>query len=155
MKHILKKINTIFSSALKMGRSPTKIAISFGIGIFIAFSPLIGFHMIMVICLSFLLKLDAPIVLFASLFNNPITAIPFYSFDYFVGYWILHDIFKINPDWFISLEKIFGTGKICIISFLVGGHIVSLILGFLSYSIAKFSLQKLIIPKLGSKYFMK
>lgn len=150
MKHILKKINTLFLSALKIGASPQKIAASFGVGIFIAFSPLIGAHFLMVILSAFVLKLDGAIVLCASLFNNPFTAVPFYSLDYFVGYWILHDILGFDFGWCISLEKIFGMGKICILSFLVGGHIVSLILGIVSYFLVRLLLQKRMMIKLST-----
>jgi hypothetical protein len=42
-----------------------------------------------------------------------------------------------NPSWVISLTKVFGTGKICIWSFLIGGNILGIVIALVSYPLCK------------------
>ena len=50
-----------------------------------------------------------------------------YSLDYAFGYWIVHSLLDWHPAFTISLEKLFGIGDICIVSFLVGGNVLGII----------------------------
>ncbi len=61
--------------------------------------------------------------------------IPFYSFDYAFGYWVVHSLIGWHPDWHISLAKLFGSGSICIWSFLVGGNIIGIVAALVSYPV--------------------
>lgn len=134
------KTKNVFRKAVRGNDSPTKLALSFSIGIFIAFSPLPGVHTLMMFLAKWLFNLNFPILFVATSFNNPWTILPFYALDYSVGYWILYSFFGWNPSaggiiplWVISLERIFGSGKICIWSFLIGGNVLGAIFALLSY----------------------
>lgn len=61
--------------------------------------------------------------------------IPFFSFDYAFGYWFLHSLLGIEPSWSLSLANLFGSGKICVWSFLVGGNVLGILAGLISYPI--------------------
>jgi hypothetical protein len=131
----LGKVKKAFYNALTINASPHKLALSFAIGVFIAFSPFPGGHTVIMFIAKWLFNLNFPILFFATSFNNPWTMIPVYSFDYVFGYWFLRSFLGFNPSWVISLEKIFGSGKICIWSFFVGGHVIGIFCALLSYPI--------------------
>ena len=129
------KIKSLILKALNSDLSAEKLALSFSIGIFIAFSPFPGAHTLMMFGIQWLLKLNFPILFIATSFNNPWTMIPFFSGDYAFGYWFTHYILGWHPTWVISLEKIFGSGSICLWSFLIGGNILGILCGLISYPI--------------------
>ena len=55
---------------------PEKVAASFAIGVAIAFTPLIGFHLLMALVVAFLLKLNKLDVFLGTLVVNPLTLGP-------------------------------------------------------------------------------
>lgn len=119
--------------------NPNNIAISFAIGLSIAFTPLIGLHTLIaiVICIIFK-KLNKPLTLLACYINNPWTMIPITSISILIGKLILgnnnqlyiEDIHwnKIGLHSFISrngLINMYITLKPIIKPYLLGGFILS------------------------------
>ncbi|KKP23809.1 MAG: hypothetical protein SZ59_C0003G0033 [candidate division TM6 bacterium GW2011_GWF2_28_16] len=141
---VFEKIKSIIKNAFTQGWTAKKLALSFSMGIYTAFSPLPGVHTAMMFLFKWLFKLNFPILFIATSFNNPWTMVPFYTLDYVFGYWFLHVFLKINPSWTISLAKIFGSGKICVWSFLVGGNILGLFFGLLTYPVIYFLFKNLL-----------
>ena len=137
------KIKDVFYKAVKSNSSPHKLALSFSIGLFIAFSPFPGGHTFMMLGANWLFRVNFPILFLATSFNNPWTLVPFYAFDYSFGYWFVHSFLGWSPSWVISLEKIFGSGKICLWSFFIGGHVLGLAAAVLSYPIMLWVFQSL------------
>ncbi len=133
---LIKKLQTSINDAVRGGISPAKLTASCCIGMYIAFSPFPGLHMVMVLVSSWLFTLNFPVVFMVATINNPWTMIPFFSLDYMVGYWLVHQLLGIDPSWVISLEKIFGSGKICLWSFLVGGNVLGILSALLLYPVA-------------------
>ncbi|MCK4650702.1 DUF2062 domain-containing protein [Candidatus Babeliales bacterium] len=131
----LEKIKKKFKSALTSGWTIQKLTLSFCIGIYIAFSPVPGGHTIMMLFAKWLFNLNLPVTFMASSLNNPWTIIPFFSLDYAFGYWFLHKLMGLNPTWVISLAKIFGSGKICLWSFFIGGNILGIFFALICYPI--------------------
>jgi uncharacterized protein (DUF2062 family) len=128
-----RKIINFFKKIMNTEASPQKMAGSFAIGVYLAFLPLPGLHTVMMFFLKWLFSLNFPVLFIATSINNPWTLIPFYSADYFFGYWLIHNFFGCNPDYYISLEKVFGSGKFCVISFLIGGNVLGIAAALLSY----------------------
>lgn len=129
------KTKDLFYNSLNKGSSPAKLALSFSIGVFIAFSPFPGAHTIIMLVVNWLLGLNLPILFLATSLNNPWTIIPFYAVDYSFGYWVVHSLLGWSPSWVISLEKLFGSGSICLWSFFVGGNLLGLLAGVISYPV--------------------
>lgn len=127
------KILTWFEKILKSGSSPQKLAVSCCVGIYIAFSPFPGLHTVIMLFVSWFFGLNLPMLFLATSLNNPWTLLPVYSADYFFGHWLVHKILGCNPDFVISLAKVFGSGKICIVSFIVGGNVLGLAAALISY----------------------
>ncbi len=141
------KIKELFRKGLNSNNDPKTLAFSFCLGIYIAFSPFPGAHTIMMVLAKFLFRINFPILFIATSFNNPWTMIPFFSFDYFFGYWFTHSILGLTPGWVISLEKIFGSGSICVWSFIIGGNVLGIFAGIASYPFAKIFFTNLALKR--------
>ncbi len=127
------RIKNAFKGAITSGSSPHELALAFAVGIYVAFFPLPATHTIIIFLIYWLTGLNFPILFITASINNPWTAIPFYSVDYFFGYWVVHDLLCWNPAWSISLEKLFGSGKICLWSFIIGGNLLGVFLAMVCY----------------------
>lgn len=143
-------IKRIFDKLVFEANTPHKLALSFAIGIFIAFSPFIGFHNLMILLFSIVFKLNAPVVFVSAHVNNPLTTIPIFSFNYLFGKWFMGDFCKIhpvNPDWVNYLNDYLtthiGIPKLCFWSFIIGSNILGLIFGLISYPIMRFVFTKI------------
>ncbi len=131
---VISMVKEVISSG---NETPTRLATACSLGIFVAFSPFPGFHSLMLIAIRWLFGLNLGVLfLFASI-NNPWTMVPFYLLDYIFGYWFLHDLLGWSGGIMISLEKFYGPGSICLWSFIVGGNILGIVAGLISYPIAK------------------
>lgn len=141
---VVEKIKSSIKNAFTQGWTVEKLTLSSCIGIYIAFSPFPGGHTIIMLLARWLFNINFPILFITSSINNPWTMVPFFTLDYFFGYWLIHTFLGINPGWSISLAKIFGSGEICVWSFLIGGNILGIIVAFLSYPFVKLFFRKLL-----------
>jgi uncharacterized protein (DUF2062 family) len=128
------------------------------VGTYIAFSPFIGAHTIMVFAFSWLFKLNIPVTFAASAgINNPLTAIPVYLSDYFFGYWFLYKKLQLtqlhNPAWMNIFEGFcinkLGINAPCIWSFLIGGNLLGIIIAMIAYPASKYLFSSMITRKVG------
>lgn len=126
--------------------SVRKIALSWAIGSYIAFSPFPGGHTIMMFGAHYLFKLHFPLLFIATSINNPWTMIPCYFGGYWVGHWIVHGLLGYGPLWEISLSPFLGSGNICLWSFFIGGNVLGIAAGLISYPIM-LSIARLIRAK--------
>ncbi len=74
---------------LLLDDTPHRIALAFAIGIWIAFSPLLGIHTGMALAIAFLFRLSRAAMLFGAYFNNPWTIAPMYTAGTMLGSWML------------------------------------------------------------------
>jgi uncharacterized protein len=58
--------------------TPHRTALAFGVGVFIAFSPLLGIHWLLALATAFALRLNRVAVLLGTYVNNPWTLAPLY-----------------------------------------------------------------------------
>ena len=63
---------------LQLQDSPHRIALAFGIGVWIAFSPLLGLHTVMALGIAFGFRLSRAALLMGAYVNNPWTIAPLY-----------------------------------------------------------------------------
>jgi len=138
-----KRVQGLIFKALKSGSSPEKLSLSFAIGMYIAWCPFVGMHTIMMLSSLWIFKLNFPVLAFSTMLNNPWTILGFCSSEYAFGYWIVHYVIGWEPGWQISLEKIFGSGKICVWSFFIGGNIVGIVTALVSYPILLIVFKKI------------
>lgn len=72
-------------SILHLDDNPHRIAMAFSLGVFIAFSPFIGLHLISAFFLAWVLRLNTVAVLLGTLLNNPWTIAPIFGTGLWVG----------------------------------------------------------------------
>ena len=72
-------------AVLHLDDNPHRIAMAFSLGVFIAFSPFIGLHLISAVFLAWVLRLNAAAVLLGTLLNNPWTIAPIFGTGLWVG----------------------------------------------------------------------
>lgn len=70
---------------LMLEDTPERIALAFAIGVFFAFSPLLGLHTLLGLIVAFLFGLNRPAVLIGVFVNNPWTLVPIYTIATYLG----------------------------------------------------------------------
>ncbi len=135
--------------------TPNQVAWSFGLGLSVAFNPLLGLHIAMVVTLCFAFKgLHRPLMLAASFVNNPWTTVPIATGTAYFGNLLMGRGLDLNMrgvDWtsigwhsFTTREgahAMFMMMKPILAPYLVGGFLLSLLaipLGyFVMFAVAK------------------
>lgn len=140
------RISKWLKELLLRERCARRIALSVSLSIFIAFSPMIGFHTIMVFLFAWLFSLS-PALIFAvsSGIHNPWTMIPIYATDHVVGDWLFKclgisaqgcDPACLN---FVSdfVARHIGIQGLSLSAFLVGGNLLALALSVILYPLVR------------------
>ena len=74
---------------LHLDDTPQRIAVAFGVGVYVAFHPLFGLHTLMALGIAFAFRLSRAAVLVGIYVNNPWTIAPMYIAGTTLGCWIL------------------------------------------------------------------
>jgi len=154
---IRQRFKAILHKLVEKQRCPQRLSRSFCLGAYIAFSPFIGFHTLLVFTCAWLLSLDIAAMFAATwLINNPWTMIPVYALDYNVGHLVLRtvcgpEVIALNPNWAQSasefLGKCFGTNGLSVWAFIVGGNLIGLSVAVMLYPVMKRFFTQLIKEK--------
>lgn len=70
---------------LHLDDTPHRAALAFAIGVFIAWSPAIGFHILISLGIALILGLNRVAIIAGAFVNNPWTFVPIYSLSAWVG----------------------------------------------------------------------
>ena len=68
--------------------TPSRAALAFAVGVFIAWTPAFGFHTLLALAVAFLFGLNRVAVLAGTFVNNPWTFVPIYTVSAWIGNWI-------------------------------------------------------------------
>ncbi|MBF0539322.1 MAG: DUF2062 domain-containing protein [Nitrospirae bacterium] len=141
-------IKKAFKALLGIEDSPMKVALSFGFGTFIGFSPLVGLHTVLVVILAMLFKLNRVALFTGAYINNPFTIVPISTFCTWVGIKLLRmDIASVAIDFSNIKFSISGFHKIAnalgvlLMPFVWGSAFVAVIAGGLSFFIMLYVLR--------------
>jgi uncharacterized protein (DUF2062 family) len=63
---------------LQLDDTPNRIALAFGIGVWLAFSPLLGLHTVLALLIAYFFRLNRAALLVGVYVNNPWTLAPFF-----------------------------------------------------------------------------
>jgi len=74
-----------FRKRLALDDTPERIALAFAVGVFLAFSPLLGLHTVLGIAIAFIFGLNRVAVLLGVFVNNPWTLVPIYTAGAYLG----------------------------------------------------------------------
>lgn len=125
-------------------RHPRVLALSFCIGIYIAFSPFVGLHTVMTLAAGWLFSLNLAAMFGAAyLVNNPWTMVPVYMAGYLVGDYLLAlvgiDGVSLNPSWMSwinePIHRYTGIEGISFWGFMIGGNLLGILFGVILYPI--------------------
>jgi uncharacterized protein (DUF2062 family) len=126
-----------------------QLAISFCVGVYIAFSPFPGLHTWMTLLAAWVFSLNVAVVFAASMvINNPWTMIPIYGSDYLLGDYLLRfwygssaQVCALDPAWMCPVNNFFhkytGIEPVSLWGFLLGGNILGITLAFALYPLIK------------------
>lgn len=141
------RIRQFFIALVAKERSSDTLALSFCMGIYIAFSPFIGLHTAMTFFLVWFLGLHMATTFAASiLLHNPWTTLPIYGIDYVFGEWLLKkvgglDTLSMNPSWMSSLNDVLhvhlGLSNVSFWSFMIGGNVLGIVISVGMYPLIK------------------
>ena len=124
--------------------SPRKIALSFGIGVFLGMSPLLGLHTILGIVLAWGLRLNKFVTIVGVYVTNPWTIVPIYTFATWLGARLLGmDHILPEIDWHnIGIPELIRDLEPILPPFIVGTIFLGLTGGLLGYVIIYYAVIK-------------
>ena len=146
----------------KASGTPHQIALGAALGVFIAFTPTIGFQMLLGVIVATIFRANPVAAALPAWLTNPVTIVPVYSFNYWVGTLFypgpdvselkagLHAAMKAATDatgWWDGcwafFKVIMDLGLEILIPLWLGCCIVGAILGVLTYPIMKRAVEGL------------
>jgi uncharacterized protein len=136
-----------FRRLLAIDDPPERTALAFSIGVFIAFSPLLGLHTIMATFLAFVFRFNKIAIYAGTFLNNPpFTLVPIIILSYAVGAFIMGRPLSIpeegvrllkNPDIFSGeyYRQVFIQSWFIVEPFALGATVLSVVCSVLAYPI--------------------
>lgn len=79
------KMRPVFRWTARLRSSPREIAGGLALGIFLAFTPTIGFQIVLAIILATMLNLNRPAAIAGACITNPVTIPVIFTFNYWLG----------------------------------------------------------------------
>jgi len=134
-----------FRRLLSLDDPPERTALAFSIGVFIAFSPFLGFHTIAATLIAFLFRFNKIAIYTGTFINNPfLTVVPIILASYAIGAFLLGRPLGIPPEGLALLRhpqvfsadyyrQLFGNSWQFLLPYLVGGMVLSVICSLLAY----------------------
>lgn len=128
---------------LHLQESPQRTALAFALGVFIAFCPAYGFHMILVGLFTWLFGLNFLALLAGALVNNPWTIIPILSATYWSGALLIGRTDTPSFNWHdLSFAGLYEQVLPYAAPFALGGIVLSLAGALLAYPAACYFISK-------------
>lgn len=141
-------------------RSPKKLALATSIALYVAISPFLGLHTIMLVVAGWAFSLNIPVLIIVSYtVNNPWTMVPLMLGGYWVGYKIIHSwlgfsVAAINPPIMgvmnAYIHKYIGLQDVSFWAWMLGGNLVGLVVAIVSYPFLHKLFKQLIAQEEGN-----
>lgn len=128
---------------LHLQESPQRTALAFALGVFIAFSPAYGLHIVLVALCTWLFGLNFVALLAGAFINNPWTVVPILGMTYWTGALLLGRTDTPTFNWHdLSFSNIYQQILPYAVPFALGGLVLSVIGALLSYPAAYLLIMK-------------
>ncbi|UCZ56464.1 DUF2062 domain-containing protein [Desulfurispirillum indicum] len=132
-----------YQRIIHLDAPPKKIAISFAIGVYIAFIPLLGVQTALSIALSWLLRLNVVAVVSGSLFTNPVTFVPLLWISFHAGMLVYPYGENQEFEWTsLGMDNVLEVMKPYLIQLLIGLGVVGLCCAAASYFLTLFLIKR-------------
>ena len=148
MHHYKDLFKNLFKKLLHIEDTPERTALAYSIGIFLGFSPFLGFHTLAGLAIAFLFNLNRVAILLGVWSNTPWWIVPYYTIATWVGMWVtgfqidkatLKAIFQLGMDQeFMSSDfwsRVASQWGL-LLSFMIGSLILATLLGFVAYPLS-------------------
>jgi hypothetical protein len=142
------RLRALLRALVQMEDTPNRLALAFGIGVFIAFFPILGIHTGMALLVAVIFRLNKVALLAGAWTNNPWTLGPMYITGTLVGCALL----GVPPeglhgvDWSLHgsafYEALFESLRPLVLPYLVGNLVVGVLAGALSFVVLRAWLEK-------------
>jgi len=144
----LLRLKDLVRKLLHIKDTPERTALAYAVGIFLGFSPFLGFHTLGGLAIAFLFGLNRVAVLLGVWTNSPWWIVPFYMGATWVGmrvtgfrieWTILKEIFQLGLDrGFLGSDfwNRISAQRGLFLSFNIGSLILCTLLGFTAYPVA-------------------
>jgi len=142
------RIKNLIKKLLHIEDTPERTALAYSIGIFLGFSPFLGFHTLGGIAVAFLFGLNRIAVLLGVWSNTPWWIVPYYGVATWLGMWLtgfqferesLEEMFRLGmekgflrSDFWGCLTSQWGF----LISFVIGSLVLATLLGLALYPLS-------------------
>jgi uncharacterized protein len=143
-----------FRRLLAVDDPPERTALAFSIGVFIAFSPLLGLHTILATLIAFLFRLNKVAIYLGTCLNNPfLTLGPIIFLSYAVGAFLLGRPLRIPPEGIELLKhphlltgayyrQIFVHSWDIVAPFALGATVLSVVCSAVAYPLTLWALRR-------------
>ena len=141
-------LKSLIKKLLHIEDTPERTALTYSIGIFLGFSPFVGFHTLAGLAIAFLFGLNRVAVLLGVWTNTPWWIAPYYMIATWVGMWVtgfwidwatLKEIFQSGMDRGFMGSHFWSRGASqsgLLLSFLIGSLILCTLLSLGAYPLS-------------------
>jgi len=144
----MRQLKDLIKKLLHIEDTPERTALAYSIGIFLGFSPFLGFHTLAGLVIAFLFGLNRVAILLGVWTNTPWWIVPYYVIATWVGMWVtrfsidwatLKGIFQfgmdqefMSPDFWSRISSQRGL----LLSFGIGSLVLCTLLSFVAYPLS-------------------
>ncbi len=144
----MRQLKNLIKKLLHVEDTPERTALAYSIGIFLGFSPFLGFHTLLGLAVAFLFHLNRVAILLGVWSNTPWWILPFYTMATGLGMWVtgfrvehwnMKEMLQIGIDHgFLSSDfwSRVGSQWNLLLSFLIGSQVLATLLGLIAYPLS-------------------
>ncbi|MDQ5845641.1 MAG: DUF2062 domain-containing protein [Acidobacteriota bacterium] len=144
---------TTFRRLLVLDDPPERTALAFAIGVFIAFSPLLGLHTILATAVAFLFRFNKVAIYSGTFINNPFfTLVPIIICSYAIGAFLLGLPLRIPSEGVALLKdphlltadyyrRLFRESWEIVWPFTIGATVLSVVCSLIAYPVTSWLLR--------------
>jgi uncharacterized protein len=135
---MIRRLRRAFHIVLHLEDTPHRLALAFGIGVWIAFFPILGLHTLMALAIAYAFGLSRGALLLGAYINNPWTIAPLYLAGTTLGCALLGrpsgSLVSVEwGQWEGFTGEILTTLRPYLLPFVVGNTLLGLVFGALGY----------------------
>ncbi|HVQ39405.1 MAG TPA: DUF2062 domain-containing protein [Pyrinomonadaceae bacterium] len=142
-----------FRRLLALDDPPERTALAFSIGVFVAFSPLLGLHTILATAIALIFRFNKVAIYAGTFINNPfLTLVPIIVASYAVGAFLLGRPLRISPEGVELLtnphpltgryyRRLFRESWQIVWPFTIGATVLSVVCSLLAYPVTLWMLR--------------
>lgn len=170
-RRIVIPFRAVFKWLVRLRRSPRAVAGGFALGVFLAFTPTIGFQLVLAVFLATVLNLNRPAAMLTVWITNVATMAPIYTFNYWVGSIFLSgppvsEVYQtfaaigaqlVKMDFWefgTQFETMLGLSGAMALPLVIGSVLVGLVAAALTY-LGSFALISLLLSRRHKKELLK